>query len=403
MSLQKIKGYWEKYGIYAVFCVYVFLTTFSSTAWYVLGEGTAIYTIMKFARHGCYLLFLICAVVKFQQKEYSGEAILYMAALLVLSFIGMFTGKDNSLFLTALFFMFVFGLNSKQLIGMSLLVQGGLLLITVASAFLGLADNSILDPERVRYSLGFNWTTLGSMLYLFVSLQYIFIRKNKINTIECVVMEIINIFFYKFTDTKMSFVTLSTVLIIVLACQLSQNFKTFLKKMLDRYSKLVITLPIIGAFLACWMPLYSSSSRLWQILNRILSGRLQQSKNAIMEYGFSLFGKYIETETHSVKNMGVSDLSYFIDSGYLHFAIKYGVLVLLLLVALYVLSIWKAYRNNDYIMVGIFIVLSVFCIEDLYLVHAFNIFTLYVFCDDDLFKNFVSLKTFCVNKKEIGT
>ena len=71
---------------------------------------------------------------------------------------------------------------------------------------------------------------------------------------------------------------------------------------------------------------------------------------------------------------------------------KYGIFVLVLLVALYSFSIWKAYKNKDYFMIGIFITLSIFCVNDLYLVNAFNVFTIYVFCDDDIFKEIPLMK-----------
>ena len=66
--------------------------------------------------------------------------------------------------------------------------------------------------------------------------------------------------------------------------------------------------------------------------------------------------------------------AYFIDSGYLHFAMKYGIFIIILLVALYVLSLWKAYKKKDYYMIGIYIMLSVFCINDIHLISAFNRF-----------------------------
>ncbi len=375
-----------------VFCIYIFLTTFCNTAWYAFGEGTIIYTLLKIARYICYALFIVGVIYKFKCREYSLEGFGYFLLLLVLSFIGMFTGKDNSLFLTILFFMFIFSMNSQKLLRYALFIQGGVLFVTVVCSFLGLTDNSILDFERMRYSLGFNWTTFAPILYVFVSLLFIYFRKNKITLIECIVLEVINIILYKFTNTKMSFAITSCVLLIIVFCLLSVQFKHFIKTMMDKLYNIILWLPAIGAFFACWLPLYNSQSKIWNIINSILSGRLWQCKNAITEYGFTLFGRYIYVETLSLKNSGTSDLTYFIDSGYLHFAMKYGIFVLVLLVALYSFSIWKAYKNKDYFMIGIFITLSIFCVNDLYLVNAFNVFTIYVFCDDDIFKEIPLMK-----------
>lgn len=375
-----------------VFCIYIFLTTFCNTAWYAFCEGTIIYALLKIARYICYALFIFGVIYKFKCREYSLEGFGYFLLLLVLSFIGMFTGKDNSLFLTILFFMFIFGMNSQKLLRYALFIQGGVLFVTVVCSFLGLTDNSILDFERMRYSLGFSWTTFAPILYVFVSLLFIYFRKNKITLIECIALEVINIILYKFTNTKMSFAITSCVLLIIVFCLLSVQFKHFIKTMMDKLYNIILWLPAIGAFFACWLPLYNSQSKIWNIINSILSGRLWQCKNAITEYGFTLFGRYIYVETLSLKNSGTSDLTYFIDSGYLHFAMKYGIFVLVLLVALYSFSIWKAYKNKDYFMIGIFITLSIFCVNDLYLVNAFNVFTIYVFCDDDIFKEIPLMK-----------
>ena len=375
-----------------VFCIYIFLTTFCNTAWYAFCEGTIIYALLKIARYICYALFIVGVIYKFKCREYSLEGFGYFLLLLVLSFIGMFTGKDNSLFLTILFFMFIFGMNSQKLLRYALFIQGGVLFVTVVCSFLGLTDNSILDFERMRYSLGFSWTTFAPILYVFVSLLFIYFRKNKITLIECIALEVINIILYKFTNTKMSFAITSCVLLIIVFCLLSVQFKHFTKTMMDKLYNIILWLPAIGDFLACWLPLYNSQSKIWNIINSILSGRLWQCKNAITEYGFTLFGRYIYVETLSLKNSGTSDLTYFIDSGYLHFAMKYGIFVFFLLVALYSFSIWKAYKNKDYFMIGIFITLSIFCVNDLYLVNAFNVFTIYVFCDDDIFKEIPLMK-----------
>lgn len=372
--------------------VYVFLTTFSNTAWYSLSEGMIFYKIIKIIRYIIYLMFVMLIFYKMIKNKYSKESILYLFLLGVLSIIGFKTGNDKSLFFTILFWAAMFGLNSNKVFTCSLFVQGGLLIVTILCAFLGLADNSLLDVERARYSLGFNWANLSPILYLFVALQYIYKRKDKITIIECLVLEIINVFLYKFTNTKMSFFVLTAIIAVMFIYKLFSRFKGVLKKVLISCKNLVIILPAICAFVACWLPVYNVDTWFWQKLNSLLSGRLWQCRNAIFKYGITLFGKEIDVKVYSVVNKGQSDQSFFIDSGYLHFAVKYGIIVLILLVALYSICIWKAYKKEDYFMVCIFIVVSIFCIEDLYFVSAFNIFTIYAFCDEDVFSDVSVLK-----------
>ena len=390
---EKLRDVIDKGNVLLVLLgIYVFLITFCNTAWYSFSEETIFYDILKIVRYIIYILFIMLIFYKIINKKYSKECLIYLFILSVLSIIGFKTGNDKSLFITILFWSAMFGLSSERVFTCALFVQGGLLLVTIACAFFGFADNTLLDMERGRYSLGFNWPNLSPILFLFVSLLYIYLRKNKITIIECIVLEMINIFLYKFTNTKMSYFVLTTIMAVMLIYKLIPGFRNVLKKILISCKKLVIALPAVCAFLACWLPIDNVDSLYWQKLNSILSGRLTQCRNAIFKYGITLFGKEIDVEVYSVVNKGQSDQSFFIDSGYLHFAVKYGLIVLILLVALYSICIWKAYKREDYFMVCIFIVISIFCIEDLYFVSAFNIFTIYAFCDEDVFSDVSVLK-----------
>lgn len=244
--------------------IYVFLTTFSNTAWYTLSEGMIFYNMLKGIRYIIYLLFVILIFYKMIKHKYSKESILYLCLIGVLSLIGFKTGNDKSLFFTVLFWAAMFGLNSSKVFTCSLCVQGGLLIVTILSAFLGLADNSLLDVERARYSLGFNWANLSPILYLFVVMLYIYKRKDKITIIECIVLEIINVFLYKFTNTKMALIVLTAIIAVMLIYKIFSGFKSVLKKVLILCKKLVIILPAICAFVACWLPIYNVDTWIWQ-------------------------------------------------------------------------------------------------------------------------------------------
>ena len=51
--------------------VYVFLTTFSNTAWYSLSEGMIFYKIIKMIRYIIYLMFVMLIVYKMIKNKYS--------------------------------------------------------------------------------------------------------------------------------------------------------------------------------------------------------------------------------------------------------------------------------------------------------------------------------------------
>ena len=79
-------------------CIYIFLLTFTNTAWYTFSEGTKVYTIFKLLRYVSYLLLFIVIMADIIKHNYSRETLFYLICLLVFSFIGMFTGKNKALF-----------------------------------------------------------------------------------------------------------------------------------------------------------------------------------------------------------------------------------------------------------------------------------------------------------------
>ena len=160
-----------------------------------------------------------------------------------------------------LFLAASYGVKSDKILKCALGVQGGLLFLTIFAAFLGITDNSLLDVERKRYSLGFAWSSLAPILYFFVIMLYIYARKTKITLIECLVLEIINIFIYKYTNTRMSF-WVSTILLAVLAtCLFSIKFKDALYRLIIRLKKMIVLIPVISSVISCMLPLRSEERR----------------------------------------------------------------------------------------------------------------------------------------------
>ena len=68
--VDKIKNDSKIKNIFMFFLigVYIFLITFTNTAWYALNEGTKFYTILKMARYICYAMFAV-AILSFIIKN----------------------------------------------------------------------------------------------------------------------------------------------------------------------------------------------------------------------------------------------------------------------------------------------------------------------------------------------
>ena len=69
--------------IYLLFSVYIFLITFSKTAWYTTGEGTMFFNGLKLIRYMFYLFFALFFLINTIKKKYSKESWFFILLLLV--------------------------------------------------------------------------------------------------------------------------------------------------------------------------------------------------------------------------------------------------------------------------------------------------------------------------------
>jgi hypothetical protein len=293
------------------------------------------------------------------------------------------SGERNVL-ITAILLSSIYGCNSKSLVKISMLVQGAILIVTVLLAWLGVTDNTMVDTERMRYSLGFSWTSFAPNLFLFITLQYVYLRE-KMKWFDYLILELVNIYFYIFTNTRMSFLLVSLFLVLHAGCTFSNHLKNLFRTLLCRFKRIVCISPLIGAMIAFFLPLYKAGSKIWLLLNAGFSGRLWQSKSGIINYGFTFFGQKVDIEGFSVAGSIGGDSNY-IDSSYLQIGINYGLIILGLVLSIYVLAIVKAYRRRNFTLVSILCMVVVFSIEDPFLFDLrFNIFPIIAFCDSDHF------------------
>lgn len=376
----------DELAVEMLYTALIFLSTVITTTWISLDEMRIFSIAFKILRYLIYGSFCFIILENFLSRKYTKEGMICLLVMTIFSFISMLSSGEKTFLIVALLFGAIYGMNGKRLIRCSLLAQGCVLIMTVMLALTGIVENVLVDKERMRYSLGFDWASFAPNLFLFVALQYIYLRGNKMKWGEYLVLEAINIILFAFTDTKMCFLLLTVSLLILALCKQFGKVKKFLKNGMLQTKSFFIGLPVIGAILAAILPFYKKDSVIWKILNSGFSGRLQQSKEAVITYGFTLFGQKTDLTGFSVSKGAFGGISNYVDSSYLQIALEQGFFVLIIVVALYMIAIYKAFCRNDYYMVGIMALISAFCIEDPFLIDLpFNVFPIFAFCDKDIF------------------
>lgn len=396
--LKKVKGYVSQNIVYIIYAMFIFASSIALTSWATIHPNHIINNFLKVIRYISYLGCGVCIVTNVVRGNYSKRFFFFFLGLLVVSGITIFVSGERTIFIFVLLIGCTCTSDEKKILKLSCIIQGGVLFLTIVCALTRITQNLVVDEERMRYSLGFAWASYAPNLFLFVSMQYMLLRRDKISWLELIVMEAINSFIFLQTDTKMSFLVL-TVLVCVIGVNRVVSVKQYLLQVKEKFfylKKVYLILPWVCAFFAVFLPLYRQESLFWKIMNSGFSGRLEYGKNAIMNYGFSLLGQKIDMQGFSVLGKTYEVYNY-VDSSYLQIAIRYGIVLLAFICVLYGAALLKMCQRRDGRFLLLLLVILFLCVEEPFLFDvSFNVFPVLIFCDEDPLK-------FCFLQKKTRT
>ncbi len=252
-------------------------------------------------------------------------------------------------------------LDAKAVVRTAIAVECGILGLLLILSQLGLTEDYVFDNAgRLRHALGTNWCTVPIISFYFIMLGYIFVRAEKFKWYEAIVLELMNIYLYYMTRTRMTFVV-GTAFLAFFAIQ------SLWKQPWKIWSKLKwfwVSCPfLIAAVSFIAILAYNPNSAIWVKVNKLFSGRFVLSQSALDNYQITLFGQDITWNGHYILSpTPTADKPYnYVDCSYLQFLLSYGAVFLLIILALYSWGIYKCIKANNYW--GVFVLLLV-------LVHA---------------------------------
>lgn len=205
-------------------------------------------------------------------------------------------------------------------------------LIAVIMNVIGVRESNIIMQYRffgskedsfMRGDLGYGHP---NTLYAVVGIMIILWSFSKVRPrwYIYVVMSIINILIYC--------VTLSSggVVIGFLAIISSACMKHISKKIICAVSVIPCIVTMVCAII------YNHDNDIWYAINDVLSGRLNMVHRYLFEYDVKLFGQVYSGE-----------IPYICDNAYMNILIQFGIVIWIIIAAVYFMTIRRAYINND--------------------------------------------------------
>lgn len=331
-------------------------------------------TIVKYIR---LLSYGMCIIV-ILQRFYARSMIINVVVAAGIVLLSTLLSHNTVMIWCILFIIAAIGIDADKICWVSLLTRAIMMFGTIALTQIGVIEDYIFSvTTRARHGLGFDWATTGPILFFFLTLIYIYLRREQLEWLELVVIEAGHLFFYKLTDTRMTFL-IGTLSVVIFLCSILVKKKWYITKRLG-YA-VCIAPALVGILAVLLHVLYNEKNAIWTRLNGIMSGRLKLGYDAFHEYGLTLFGQNIEWVGFGIDESGIG--YNYVDCSYLQYLLEYGVVFLAFVLAVYTILIYRAVKHEDYCLVWVCLITLVFCITEPWLFNfTFNPIPVLVFAN----------------------
>ncbi len=298
------------------------------------------------------ILFIIgIKIIVFDFEEYSKKTLINISILTVI--IAIVTLKTDSRLLMQYFILILgaYKVSFEKIVKWVLITQSTLVLGIILLSLLKIIPNYAFTRSNngtVRYSLGFTFSSYPAIFIYYLTMLYLYYRKNKLKIVEYIALIILNVIIYIFTDTKAELIcAISLIVIVFLYNKIQKEWINKILIALTKYMMSFLTIFSIGlAFL------YDSSNNIMSKTNDLLSDRLELSKKGMEEFGIKFFGNKIKWISLLMVYAGESSKNKFnyVDNGYLNIIYNYGIIIMLLILYGFYKVIEQQVKNkNTYI------------------------------------------------------
>ena len=248
--------------------------------------------------------------------------------------------------------------------------------VIMLSCQFGLIEN--LDIGRLTgegQSLGFT-NVLAPIYFFFITLYYYAYKKEKASYVVSAVFLIINQILFSLCYVRASYyfeIAVVAVFVLIKIISKAKRKKGMTLTFKKPFLYFLYSLPVISmavSFLITY--LYEIGTESILELNILLTGRIRLQSKALSIYGLKLFGRKI------VWSMEIGKNYLYVDSSYIKYSIMYGIIFVVIVLALFTASLVFMAKNKQYyymIAVAFVLLYSIFNPQLLYL--QVNPFLLY--------------------------
>lgn len=225
-------------------------------------------------------------------------------------------------------------------------------------------------PDVIRYrqsglprqSLGFSHNLYLGNFFFAMSMQIIYLYKDKIKTVHTIILIIIELPIFLLTDGRTVFNLMIVQAILIFIYQhVSRDKKNFNRLFSWMYGILAFFSIIFTSILSIWFASNYNGNGVLYRLNGLLSGRPELWNHGWRNYNPQLMGQAVN-EVSSIDILTSSrQLNYFvIDNAYLQLILRFGIITFIMYVLFFVVLIIFLVKHENVIVLSQVIVFGIY-------------------------------------------
>lgn len=368
--------------------------------------------------------FLDSTMFRIHWPEYFQDAIIVVTIMLLvlkllltrnyelgeLIVIGVFTG----VFLMArtvsgygilgevlLFMLALWGIPFDKILRIHFVIVSFLLVVTIVCSQIGMVDNLVyhFEGRRERQSFGGCYPTDFAAYFVWLSLAWVYIRKEKLKFAEIGMILLAGVGVWYFCDARLSMAVLFLSGLVFFGIKLRHVYLEHMmiesgeikqriddKKVMSNWllNLLVFAMPLCAVVMITLSYCFSFEQPVLAKLDSLLSGRLLLGKIAFERFDVKLFGQFVPMVgfgRNTVTYIAGSNY-FFLDSSFMTILMCYGCVLFFFIIAAFMNSAFRAKKRNDYYLVLIIALIALDCMVEHHMMEIwYNPFLLLLLSD----------------------
>ncbi len=339
---EKKDGTVQEYLFWISFVLYIAATTLQTTFFFPYFTGAPYKMIILFC--------LLCLVIREVMLDYfTTEALLPFTICAVLAAI---IAKNAPQIMFVAIPMYVYAarnMSFRKIALVTAMIQAVILAVVVLASQAGLiTDYFEMWSGRTRHYLGFRYSLYGpSVLYNIIAL-YLYAKGRSVRWYMYGILAGADVLLYYLTDSRMTF---TTSMILILISVVDRIFPNLCRRIGVVNRLCVLAFPIC-CFGSIWVTASYRPFGFMKRLNASLANRIYYGYNSLLENGFRLFGQKITWVGNGLRVDGTpsSQVRNYVDNLYLQDLQRYGLVFLVLMIAVLTVFSWKCYKQQNYLL-----------------------------------------------------